>query len=547
MRIFRSLILLLTTTALISCSSVQNVDLIIHNAVIYTIDQEFTIAESVAISGGRFLATGSSRDILRRYSSENVIDLQGKFVYPGLIDPHCHFVGYGRNLAFADLTGSQSFQDIINILRSHHEKYPTEWIQGRGWDQNLWEVKQFPHHRELDEAFPDIPVLLTRIDGHAAIANSEALRIAGINSRTRISGGEVILESGQPTGILIDRAIYLVREKIPSSTLQDDIAGLKKAQADCFSVGLTSIGDAGLDKEIILLIDSLQRSGDLQMRIYAMLSPKEENFQAFMYNGPYKTDHMNIRSVKLFADGALGSRGAKLLEPYWDDNQNSGLLVETPEFMRKIASKALENGFQVNTHCIGDSAVRLVLAIYSELLGKANELRWRIEHAQIVHPSDMHLFGKYSIIPSIQTTHATSDMLWAINRLGQHRIKNAYAYKQLLDQNGWLPNGSDFPVEHINPFYGYYAAIARQNLQGYPDGGWQMENALSRQEALKAMTIWAAKAQFEENEKGSIEPGKFADFIVLDQDLLTVEKEIIPGIMVRATYSSGELVYSVEK
>ena len=514
-----------------------------HNAKIYTVDNSFSTAQAAAIKDGLLIAVGNNEEILGQYTSKQTIDLDGKFVYPGLIDPHAHFFGYGTSLANPDLFGTRSFNEIISILTDHHERYGTYWIYGRGWDQNEWPVKEFPHRSQLDAVFPDIPVLLIRVDGHAAIANTEALNRAGITAETTIPGGEVIVAGGEPTGILIDNAIELVRRLIPQLTREEEINALVNAQENCFAVGLTSVNDAGLSKSTIELIDSMQQAGSLKMRIYAMLNPSEENFQAYMYKGVYKTDHLHIRSVKLFADGALGSRGARMIEPYSDDPGNSGLLVETPAFLAEVSRKAFEHGYQVATHCIGDSANRLMLQIYADILGGPNDHRWRIEHAQVVHPDDFDLFGQYNIIPSIQTIHATSDMLWAVDRLGPNRIKGGYAYQQLLQQNGWLPNGSDFPVEPINPLLGFYAAIERKNLDEYPPEGFQMENALTREQALRAMTIWAAKAQFEEHEKGSIEPGKFADFIVLGQDLMTMPAYDINTLPVEMTFVGGEKVY----
>jgi predicted amidohydrolase YtcJ len=536
----------LAITLIISCGNHkrQDTDLVIHNAVIYTVDEGFTVTEAAAIKDGLFVATGSNEDILGTYKAEKVLDVNGAYVYPGLIDPHAHFFGYGTSLANPDLFGTRSFNEIIGILTDHHQRYETEWIYGRGWDQNEWPVKEFPHRSQLDAVFPDIPVLIIRVDGHAAIANTEALNRAGITSGTTVPGGEVIVTYGEPTGILIDNAIELVRRLIPPLTREEEISALINAQENCFGVGLTSVNDAGLPKNTIELIDSMQQAGSLKMRIYAMLNPSEENFQTYMYNGIYKTDHLHIRSVKLFADGALGSRGAKMIEAYSDETGNTGLLVETPEFLSEISRKAYEHGYQVATHCIGDSANRLMLQIYAGILGSSNDHRWRIEHAQVVHPDDFDLFGQYNIIPSIQAIHATSDMLWAIDRLGPDRIKGAYAYQQLLQQNGWLPNGSDFPVEPINPLYGFYAAIERKNFDEYPPEGFQIENALNREQALRAMTIWAAKAQFEENEKGSIEPGKFADFIVLGQDLMTMPANDINTLPVEMTFVGGEKVFS---
>ena len=345
------------------------------------------------------------------------------------------------------------------------------------------------------------------------------------------------------TGVLIDNAMGLVSKVIPPPAEEEEIQSLLQAQKNCFEVGLTSVFDAGLDKRTIGLIDSLQMTGKLKIRMYAMLSPTEENFKKYMFQGVYQTDKLTVRSVKLYADGALGSRGAKLLKPYTDDPGKAGLLVSDPEWLKEICQKAFDNGYQVNTHCIGDSANRLMLTIYGSLLKGKNDSRWRIEHAQVVAPPDFDLFGKFNIIPSIQTTHATSDMYWAKDRLGQERVKGAYAYHQLLEENGWLPNGSDFPVEDINPLYGFYAGVARKDLSGYPEEGFQMENALTREEALKAMTIWAAKSGFEENRSGSLERGKFADFVVMKEDLMHCDIDQVPKIKILKTFVQGEEVF----
>lgn len=529
-----------------SCHSQQEADLIITNTTIYTVDEEFSVQEAMAVKEGKILAVGTDRAIRQAYRADQVISLDGKYVYPGFIDAHCHFLNYGRNLQHADLTGTGSFEEILEILQGHHKKHPSSWIIGRGWDQNDWPVKEPPTRKELDRLFPDTPVLITRIDGHAALANRKALEMAGITGKTEVDGGEVITRNGVPTGVLIDNAISLVSRMLPRPGKEETARALLNAQEDCLAVGLTSVHEAGLGREEVETIDSLQNAGKLKMRIYVMLNPSEVNFDRFIRRGPYQTDRLNVRSIKLFCDGALGSRGALLLEPYSDDPGNHGLLVSDIHELERLCREAYKYNYQVCTHAIGDSANRLMLNLYGKILEGPNDRRWRIEHAQIIHPEDFDLFGKYHIIPSIQTTHATSDMYWAEDRLGPERMKGAYAFKQLLEQNGWLPNGSDFPVEHINPLFGFYAGVARKDHEGYPPEGFQTENALTREQALRAMTVWAAKAAFEEDKKGSLVPGKWADFVVLDQDLMNTPIDSTWQARVLMTWIAGEQVFSAE-
>ena len=531
---------------LTACNTMEKSDLIIKNANIYTVNNQFDMAEAMAVKDGKILAVGTSTEILAKYNADRILDADGKSVYPGFIDAHCHFLGYGTGLLKrADLTGTESYEEVIERMKAHHNKFPsTFWIEGRGWDQNDWPKKVFPTKEKLDELFPDNPVILTRIDGHAALVNNKALELASITNKTKIEGGDVIIENGNPTGVLIDNAIELVTAIIPSSDATQLTEALLAAQKNCFAVGLTSVHDAGLETREIKVIDSLQQKGELQMRMYVMLSPTIENFEIYVENGPYKTANLNIQSIKLYADGALGSRGAKLLEPYSDDPHNSGLVLRTPDSIRDICKTALDKGYQINTHAIGDSANRMMLQIYGEFLKGKNDKRWRIEHVQIIAPEDFTMFNKYSIVPSSQPTHATSDMYWAEDRVGADRIKGAYAYKELLKQTGWIPLGTDFPIENINPIYTFYAAVVRKDLKGWPENGFQVENALSRKEALKGMTIWAAKAAFEENEKGSLEPGKLADFIVLDKDIMEVPGNEIPNVKVIKTFIGGNEVYS---
>ena len=541
------LLLLILLLSINACNTTKvNADLIIHNAQVYTVDDNFSVARCIVISDGKIIVVGDD-DLLNKYEAEDMIDAEGSFVYPGFCDAHCHFMSYGLNkLQSADLIGTLSFEEVLERVKAHGEALNSEWVQGRGWDQNDWEIKEFPDSKELDKLFPDRPVILTRIDGHAVLVNGEALRRAGITAETKVEGGEVILVDGEPTGILIDNAIGLVREVVPENDPELQKAALLAAQDDCFAVGLTSVEDAGLSVASISLIDALHQSGSLKMKINAMLSSSDTNYINFMKEGIFKTERLHVNSIKLFADGALGSRGACMLEPYSDDPDNHGLIMHDEDFYREVMGNAFKYNYQVNTHAIGDSGNRITLDLYAEFLGGTNDRRWRVEHAQIVHESDFQKFADFDIIPSVQATHATSDMYWAGDRVGAERMKGAYSYKKLLDLNGWIPNGTDFPIENISPIYTYYAAVARKDLSGYPEGGFQMQDALSREEALHSITIWAAKSAFEEDEKGSLEEGKAADIVILDIDLLNAEEEKIPGAKVVYTLVNGEIVYKAE-
>ncbi len=539
--------LLLASVANQSCQKAEIADFIVKNSIVYSVDSNFRIAESFAVREGKFLAVGTNKEIEKKYHSDKIIDMGGKPVYPGFYDAHCHFDGYAGNLRKADLTGTASFAEVCDRLVENQKINPSAWVQGRGWDQNDWPVKKFPDRADLDRIFPDKPVYLTRVDGHAAAVNSVALKLAGIDQNTVIKGGEIIKEGSRVTGVLVDNAMDLVYRLIPEMNETEEAAALLQAQKNCFAVGLTSVADAGLGTASVKLMDKLQKEGQLKMRIFAMLSATESNFKEFLAKGIYKTDRLNVRSVKLYSDGALGSRGALMLKPYSDAPEKSGLQVNETSYLQDICQKCYDAGYQVETHCIGDSANRLMLNIYKNILKTKNDRRWRIEHAQVINPEDFKLFGEYNIIPSVQTTHATSDMYWAVDRVGPERIKGAYAYKQLMEQNGWIPNGSDFPVEKINPLFGFFAGFARMDQTGYPKGGWMMGNALSREECLKAMTIWAAKSCFEEKERGSIEPGKMADFVVLDEDIMKSETLKVPKTKVLETWIGGEKVFAADK
>ena len=537
---------LLSLAVLWSCGGKTEADLIVHNALIYTVDDGFSMASAFAVKDGKFVGVGSDEEIMEKFSSTEMINMEGGPVYPGLHDAHAHFYRYGLGLKNANLVGTKSFEEILDILQQHRENYPDdEWLLGAGWDQNDWEDDSFPTKEKLDELFPDVPVLITRIDAHAALANSAAMGQSEEFARTKeVNGGKIYFdETGEPTGLLVDNAIRLITQYIPEQTEADRINALIRAQENCFAVGLTSIVDAGLDVNTIELIDSLNRADLLKMRLYVMVATSDDNLAYFQKRGKIKTDHLNVRSFKVYGDGALGSRGASLMKPYADDPDNMGFLLQTPQFYDSLAGVIYDLGFQMNTHAIGDSANRTMLDIYGKYIGEDNDLRWKIEHAQVVSEEDIDKFGKFKVVPSVQPTHATSDMYWAGDRLGWYRIRTAYTFQDLLKQNGYVALGSDFPVEDINPMYGFHAAVARQDAENWPEGGWQPENKLSREEALRGMTIWAAYSNFEENEKGSIEVGKMADFVFTEKDMMTAPESELRNLKVTATYLAGERVY----
>jgi predicted amidohydrolase YtcJ len=537
----------LAIAVLFLCSSCinQRVDLIVHHAQIYTVNNEFATAEAMAVQDGKIVAVGTNDEILKEYKSDSLVDAKGSAVYPGFIDAHAHFLGYGQSLYAVDLMFVPSWEEAIERVKDFAAKHPGKgWIKGRGWDQNRFPGKQFPTNAELNALFPDRPVILERVDGHASIANDFALNIAGVKPGQSIEGGQFMMQDGKLTGLLIDNAVGVVERNVPDATKNDYKDWLTAAQQNCFATGLTTITDCGLSPSDIDYIDALHKSNDLKMRLYVMLSDKPESYASkYFTSGGYITERLSVKGVKVYGDGALGSRGACLLHPYSDKPDWSGFLLSSPAHFDSIAAKLINSDFQMCTHAIGDSANRTILNIYAKYLKGKNDKRWRIEHAQIVHPNDFHMFGDNSIVPSVQPTHGTSDMYWAGDRLGAERLKGGYAYKQLLEQNNWLPLGTDFPVEEINPFKTFLAAVVRQDSKGFPAGGFQMENALTREETIRGMTIWAAKANRMEKQVGSLEVGKKADFIILDKDLMKVSTDSILQVKVLKTYLNGERVH----
>ena len=523
----------------------QRVDLIVHHAQIFTVNNEFSVAEAMAIQDGKIVAIGTNDAILKEYQSDSVVNANGASVYPGFIDAHAHFLGYGQSLYTVDLMFVPTWDEAIARVKDFAAKHPgTGWIKGRGWDQNRFPGKQFPTNALLNELFPDRPVLLERVDGHAVIANNFALQLAGVKPGQSMVGGQFLMQDGKLTGLLVDNAVGVVDKMMPAATTEDYKNWLISAQQNCFATGLTTITDCGLSPSDIDQVDALQKSNDLKMRLYVMLSDKPESYTSkYFTDGGYVTDRLSVKGIKVYSDGALGSRGACLLQHYTDKPGWSGFLLSSQAHFDSIAAKLINTDFQMCTHAIGDSANRTILNVYAKYLKGKNDKRWRIEHAQIINPADFHLFGDNSIVPSVQPTHGTSDMYWAGDRLGGERLKGGYAFKQLLDENGWLPLGTDFPVEEINPFKTFLAAVARQDSKGFPAGGFQMENALTREQTIRGMTIWAAKANRMEKQVGSLEVGKKADFIILDKNLMKVSTDSILQIKVKRTYLNGARVH----
>ncbi|MEX0291283.1 MAG: amidohydrolase [Flavobacteriaceae bacterium] len=526
---------------LIACEMTkEEVDLIVLNAKVYTVDKDFSTADAFAVQDGKFVSVGSAAAIRDKYTAPQIVDAEGKTIVPGLIDAHCHFYGLGLNQQVVDLVGTKSFEEVLERVKQFHQENPSNFIRGRGWDQNDWEIKEFPTKKELDELFPNTPVALRRIDGHALLVNQKALDMAGIDWRTRVEGGEIVKKWGSITGVLVDSPMQLITNIMPPPDRKAQIEALKAAEQICFENGLTTVNDAGINRSTIELIDSLQQAGELSIRVYAMISNTPSNLDYYLDKGVIKTSKLHVGSVKVYGDGALGSRGAALKAPYSDQPGHFGAMITPVADIEALAERIAATDYQMNTHAIGDSANVVVLRAYQKSLEGKADRRWKVEHAQVIAPSDFNFFNE-NIIPSIQPTHATSDMYWADERLGEERVLGAYAFKKLLQAAGKLALGTDFPVEQVSPFLTFYAAVARKDLEGYPEGGFQMQDALSREETLRGMTIWAAYSNFEENEKGSIEVGKFADFVILSDDIMTVPEEEIPQIKAEHVYIDGRI------
>lgn len=538
------IIVALLCTVFAAQAEAQTADLLIENAVIHTVNKKQPRATSIAVRGATILAVG---DNLSRHAGEATkrIDAKGMTVVPGLIDSHAHLRGLGALLESKDLRHVSSVAAVAELVKLEAaQRSPGEWIVMRNWDQTNW-GGQFPTAGDLDGVAPDNPVFLARVDGHAGWANSRALRLAGIGKTTQDpAGGKIIRDArGEATGVLIDNAQGLVRTKIPPATREQIKRQLALAAKECARLGLTTVHDAGVSRAELDAYRELIRENNFPLRVYAMIGGNGELWREYLKRGPEVGDKLTVRAIKLMADGALGSRGAALWQPYSDDKSNTGLLMLSKEEIERVSRQAVEKGFQVCTHAIGDRANRTVLDAYAAALGGKNDKRFRVEHAQVVSLPDFQKFADYSVIASIQATHATSDMRWAEQRLGPDRVAGAYAWRRFASLGVPVANGSDFPVEEANPMPGIYASFTRQDAQGKPPGGWMPDQRLTREEALESWTLAGAYAAFEEKRKGSLEPGKLADFVMLDTDIMTAPPASVLKTRVIMTVLGGEVVY----
>jgi predicted amidohydrolase YtcJ len=531
-------------SVLSSCYRGKSCDLIIHNAVIHTMDQEGSEKEAMAIKDGKIIETGPERQILNKYSSEETIDAAGKEVYPGLTDAHGHILSYANQLLSADLVGSKSFDEVIVRVEKYQSRKQRQFVIGRGWDQSLWPSNEFPTNERLNELFPTIPVCLIRIDGHALLANDALLKLANITPTTKIDGGIIHVEGDKCTGLLVDNAMNPIYQLLPEFPKKERIEAIGEIQAELLQYGITGVHEAGIERKDIDLFKELIDKYDFSLNLYAMLMPSEDNIAFAKKNRIYQYKNLSIRSFKVMGDGALGSRGALLKAPYTDQHNHFGVLTTSEKEMNRIATICELTGYQMNTHAIGDSTNKILLNLYQRIFKVNPDHRWRIEHAQVVDPNDFELFSKYGVFPSVQPTHAVSDQRWAEQRIGRTRMMGAYAYKTLLTQNGMIAIGTDFPIELTDPFLTIHAAVNRQNSENMPTAGFYPKEKITLDECLRGMTIWAAFASFQENELGTIEKGKDATFAIFERPI-RAEGNYQPNFALH-TFIKGKKVYTVD-
>ncbi len=528
--------------------------ILLVNGRIYTLNSEKPRVEALAIVEDRVAGLGSTKEMTDRFAADTVIDLGGRAAYPGFIDAHAHVESIGASLLTLNLAG-KSLAGITALVRDAAQRVrPGQWIRRRGWDQNLWETKSFPSHRDLDRIAPGVPVYLVRVDGHAVWVSGKVLELAKITRSTPDPrGGRIVRDNrGEPTGVFVDNAVDLLAGLLPEPSREERTEAVQKAIQECAARGITEVQDMGADLERIEIYKSLASRGELPIRIYVALEGSDRKaVEKYLLSGPeigLYGGRLTIRAIKLYADGALGSRGAALIEPYSDDPGNRGLTITDADELELAAGRAIEKGFQLCVHAIGDRANSIVLSAFEKAFKtrqiKGLEKRFRIEHAQVLAPQDIPRFSSIGVIPSMQPVHCTSDMSWVIDRLGTERAKGAYAWKSLIRAGSIIPGGSDAPVEDPSVVSNFYAAVTRQHSDGTPPEGWHADERMSREEALRCFTIWASFAAFQDSVKGSLEPGKWADISILTDDVMTVDVRKIPEILVDMTVVGGKIVFA---
>jgi predicted amidohydrolase YtcJ len=529
-------------------------DLIIHHAVIYTVNPKQPKADAIAIRGDKIASVGAEATVMAlKGPKTRLIDADGRTLVPGLQDSHGHFIGLGAALQQIDLRSTKSYDEVVAKVRERAAKArPGEWIEGRSWDQNTWPDTHWPTHEALDRAAPNNPVYLTRVDGHAAMVNQRAFDLAGVTAATKDpEGGRLIRDDqNRPSGVLVDNAMRLVRSKIPPASKEQLEEQILLADAECKRLGLTTVHDAGEGGDAVEAFKRLIDAGKLHTRLYVMLGMPLPTLQPYLDKGPildYHQHHLAVRAIKLYADGALGSRGAALLAPYADEPTTSGFFVTPPEEVYKATLAASKAGFQTAIHAIGDRANRMVLDTFDRVqkeLPASRALRMRDEHTQILSAADIPRFKALDVIASMQPTHCTSDMPWAPARLGPERVaEGAYVWRKLIASGARFASGSDFPVEQPDPMLGFYAAITRQDVHGQPANGWAPDQRLTREETLASFTAGGAYASHAESFSGTLEAGKLADIVILSQDIMTIAPTQILATKVWKTIIGGEIVY----
>lgn len=552
MRLLLACSALVAATAVAAQTPANSAEIIVVNARIYTVDDARPFADALAVRGGRVQFVGSARGALTlRGPQTRVIDAAGATVIPGIADAHVHLLGLGMALRTVNLVGARSYEEVVDRIAAKARELPQgTWITGRGWDQNDWPDTRLPSHDLLSRAVPNHPVSVTRVDGHASLVNAAAMRIAGLTAAsTDPDGGKIERGDGnQPTGVLIDRAMGIVGSRIPNPTRDQVRDATLAAIRETHRYGLTSVHDAGVEAATIDVYEELGKAGQYTLRNYVMIRPDDSTLARYFRRGPQSglyDGKIWIRAIKISADGALGSRGAALLDPYSDEPTRTGLVLTPGARIKDVGVRALRSGFQLNVHAIGDRGNRIVLDAFEAALREvpSADHRFRVEHAQILHHDDIPRFAQLDVIPSMQSTHQTSDMYWAPNRLGYSRSLGGYAWRSLLNTGVVIPNGTDFPVEDVDPLKTFHSAVTRQDANNWPTGGWFPDQRMTREEALKSMTIWPAYAAFQEKELGSLSPGKYADFVLLDRDIMRVAPEDILGTRVLATYVGGRAIY----